>query len=433
MQSTFLKSLFAIIILGWSMSVWAQEASESEKKSSCITCHLEMGDELAAPIEGMKEDVHDRQGLSCEDCHGGDPTVGFDGDMEASMDPEKGYIGIPKRTEIPQFCARCHSDPNYMRRFNPRVSTDQLSRYKTSTHGKLLEQGDTKVATCTDCHGVHGIRTAKDARSAVYPLNIPETCGQCHADEEYMQDYRIPTNQIEEFKQSVHGMALLEKGDQAAPACNDCHGNHGANPPGAPSIAFVCGQCHLNNSELFFESPHKEAFDEMGLPECETCHGNHAIEHPTDAMVGAGEQSICTDCHEEDSKGYVTAVAMRQQIEKLKSQMSLADSLVTKAERAGMQVSEAQFKLNDADDALIKARTTVHSLSVSQMSAVTEEGMKLSEEALQTGREALAELQFRRKGLAVSMVVICILAIGLYMKIKDVDKKHPLRTSDKLT
>ncbi|MFQ5770806.1 MAG: cytochrome c3 family protein, partial [bacterium] len=301
--------LLTLLFFGGAVFTFAQEEAQALKDNSCIACHLEMGDELAIPVEGMKEDVHARQGLSCADCHGGDPKAGFDGDLEAAMDPAKGYNGVPKRMDIPQFCARCHSDPNYMRRFNPRVSTDQFDRYKTSVHGRLLHKGDIKVATCTDCHGVHGIRDAKDARSSVYPLNIPNTCGRCHADSDYMQDYGIPTDQIAAYQGSVHGKAVLEKGDLAAPACNDCHGNHGASPPGAPSIAYICGQCHLNNSELFLKSPHRAAFEELELPECETCHGNHDIQHPTDDMLGVGENSICLDCHEEDSKGYVTAVA----------------------------------------------------------------------------------------------------------------------------
>ncbi len=404
------------------------QTSEPGQSNSCVSCHLEIGDELALPVEGMKEDVHERQGLSCQDCHGGDATAGFDGDPDASMDPAKGYIGVPKRTEIPQFCGRCHSDANYMRRFNPRAATDQLSSYQTSTHGKLLKQGDMKVATCIDCHGVHGIRDAKDSRSSVYPLNIPQTCSRCHADADYMNDYGISTAQTQQYQNSVHGVALLEKGDQAAPACNDCHGNHGASPPGAPSIAFVCGQCHLNNSELFLKSPHRAAFDEMELPECETCHGNHDIQHPTDEMLGVGDKSICIDCHEDDSKGYVTALAMRQQIEILKERIFLADSLVSKAERAGMQVSDAKFQLNDADDALIKARTIIHSLSTARMKEVTEAGLTLTEEATQTGWAALAELQFRRKGLAISLVVILILAAGLYFKIKEIDRKYPQRS-----
>ncbi|MFQ5676121.1 MAG: multiheme c-type cytochrome, partial [bacterium] len=170
------KAIFSLVLFfGGVCTLPAQEASQSSEINTCVSCHLEIGDELALPVEGMKEDVHARQGLSCVDCHGGDPTAGQDGDPDASMDPAKGYIGAPVRSQIPQFCGRCHSDPNYMRRFNPRVATDQLDRYKTSVHGQRLQQGDAKVATCIDCHGVHGIHGAKDARSSVYPLNIPET------------------------------------------------------------------------------------------------------------------------------------------------------------------------------------------------------------------------------------------------------------------
>lgn len=415
--------LFTLVGL-FAQTVFAQE----KQVNSCVSCHLEIGDELALPVEGMKGDVHSRQGLSCADCHGGDPTAGLeDGDPEAAMDPAKGYIGVPKRSEIPQFCSRCHSDPEYMHRFNPRAATDQYDNYKTSIHGKLLLQGDGNVATCIDCHGVHGILNAKDARSSVYPLNIPATCGRCHSDSDYMAPYGIPTDQASEYRTSVHGVALLEKGDMAAPACNDCHGNHGATPPGAPSIAFICGQCHLNNSELFFQSPHKSAFDELELPECEACHGNHSIQHASDKMLGTDESSVCADCHDEGSEGWAIAHAMRQEIDTLKEKYAIADSIVLKAERAGMQVQEALFQLKDVNNALIKSRTMVHSFSTDKIKEVSKGGIDLAEQAALAGEKALAEVQFRRKGLALSLLFICALAVGLYMKIRDADKKHRFR------
>ncbi|MBI3949083.1 MAG: hypothetical protein HY314_01305 [Acidobacteria bacterium] len=45
-----------------------------EKKDTCVECHTQMGDELAAPVTEMQNDVHHRRGLSCADCHGGDPS-----------------------------------------------------------------------------------------------------------------------------------------------------------------------------------------------------------------------------------------------------------------------------------------------------------------------------------------------------------------------
>ncbi|MFQ5628717.1 MAG: cytochrome c3 family protein [bacterium] len=420
------KRFFTVILfLMIAMNIdrgFAQE-EQPEQRNSCIWCHNEIGDELAEPIEGMKHDIHADQGLSCVDCHGGDAYAGFDEDESAAMDPAKDYIGVPDKQDIPQFCARCHSDPNYMRQYNPRVSTDQFDRYKTSVHGQMLAKGDQKVATCVDCHGVHGILAVSDPRAKVYPLNIPATCSNCHADINYMDGYRISTRQVDDYKKGVHGIALLEKGDQAAPACNDCHGNHGAVPPGVPSIGFVCGQCHLNNSELFQASPHKVAFDEEELPECETCHDNHAIEPPTDAMLGVGEQSMCTDCHDDDSKGYLVAAVMAGKIDSLKHNIAAADSLVGVAHRAGMEVSEAQFNVNDANEFLIKARTMIHALSTTKLNDVTKPGNELATTAYEQGITALDGLQFRRKGLALSLFFILILAIGLYYKIKEVDQK----------
>ena len=42
---------------------------------------------------------------------------------------------------------------------------------------------------------------------------------------------RFPATNMPSGSKSVHGKALLEKGDLSAPTCNNCHGNHGAAPP----------------------------------------------------------------------------------------------------------------------------------------------------------------------------------------------------------
>ena len=142
-----------------------------------------------------------------------------------------------------------------MRTFNPSLRVDQLSQYWTSKHGQLLKTGDTKAAVCTDCHGVHGIQSVKFPKSPTFPWNIPQTCGRCHADPNLMKDYQIPTNQLEQYKGSVHAQALFDKKDLSAPACNDCHGNHGAVPPEVQSIASVCRQCHPSRRRAVLEKP----------------------------------------------------------------------------------------------------------------------------------------------------------------------------------
>lgn len=396
----------------------------AEKKDTCVSCHRDLDGEAAAPVQGMRQDVHAEYGLSCADCHGGDATQE---DMEASMDPRRGYRGAPTAEQIPTFCGTCHADAAYIRRFKPGLRVDQLELYWTSVHGQQHQKGDRKVAQCVSCHGAHGILPGSDPRSPVYPTNVPKTCARCHSDAGLMAGYRIPTDQFDKYRTSVHGRPLLEKGVRGAPACNDCHGNHGAAPPGVSSVSNVCGQCHPVNSELLAQSPHQKPFEEMGVAACESCHGNHGVQHPTDDMLGAGEGSACTPCHERGSKGYQAAEAMRAEIERLKARRDAAEALILRAEQAGMEVSQARFDLNEVGNALTRARASVHAFSLARLKEVVKEGEALAEGVTRKGEQAMAELQFRRKGLGVSLVIILVVAVALFFKIREVDRRRGLR------
>src|SRR5471032_1026060 len=176
------------------------------------------------------------------------------------MSHKKGFKGHIARTAIPKLCATCHRDANAMRKFRPQQRIDQFAEYQTSVHGKRLAAGDTKVATCIDCHSVHDIRAVKDAVSPVHPLHVADTCGRCHSDKERMAPYKIPTNQLAEYRTSVHWEAMTKRRDLSAPSCASCHGNHGAKPPQLESISEVCGSCHVLFEQLYSRSVHKAIF-----------------------------------------------------------------------------------------------------------------------------------------------------------------------------
>ncbi|MFQ6617773.1 MAG: cytochrome c3 family protein, partial [Fidelibacterota bacterium] len=299
-------------------------------KDQCIQCHDVLEGRLRDPVVGFEGDVHYQEGLSCSDCHGGDPAKE---DMDEAMDPAKGYVGVPDPLKVPEFCSRCHGNPEYMKKYNPALPVDQVEKYNTSIHGKKLRRGDRKVAQCASCHEAHGIRKANDPMSSIYPLNIPETCSRCHSDPKYMQEYKIPIDQHSKFVQSVHGYALFEKRDvRGAPACNDCHGNHGAIPPGVESIAFVCGLCHSYNFELYEKSPISNYFTQLGLHGCQVCHGNHDVRKPTDEMVGVGKFSICITCHTKKDKGWNAAKEMGVLIDSLREKYESVEEVLKSAE-----------------------------------------------------------------------------------------------------
>jgi len=383
------------------------------QKNSCVDCHAKLEDELKAPAESFKLDVHQQFGLGCQDCHGGNPALD---DQDKAKD--KTFKGAPKRAQVPEFCARCHSDSAYIKAFNPRLRVDQLDLYKTSRHGELLKKGDTKVAVCTDCHGVHGIQTAKHPKSLTFPWNIPQTCGRCHADANLMKAYKIPTDQLAEYKQSVHAQALFEKKDMSAPACNSCHGNHGAAPPDVKSIAFVCRQCHPSAGELFSKSPHKKAFDETGFSECDACHGKHKILRPTDEMLGTGEGAVCIQCHEPGSKPFVAAGRMKELLADLSSEIEADQSLLGRAERKGVEVSDPKYRLQEIHTLLVSVRNLTHALDVADIEKKVGEGKSLLVEVRTSGEAALREAKLRRTGLVVATVFLILFAFAFYLKIR---------------
>jgi len=414
-----------LVVLAGVVSIWpAYAQAQQSRRNACVECHSQLGDKLGAPVSQLPESVHGKAGLSCADCHGGDPTAD---DMDAAMSPMEGYRGAPEPAEVPRFCGRCHSDERYMRRYRPRIPVDQEKAYWTSMHGTLLKRGDTKVAQCVSCHGSHEIRAVNDPRSTVYPTRVPLTCKKCHANSEYMAEYGIPTDQFEKYKKSVHGIALLEKGDTGAPACNDCHGNHGAVPPGVASVANVCGHCHVSPRELFVASPHKKAFDDMGLSECIVCHGNHEVKRPSDEMLGVEEQATCAECHGEGDPGYLAAKSMKEAIVTLAARIDSTRELIARASEAGMEMSDEELELREAENRLVMARNLVHTLDPDTLASVTKEGRRIVSGVQEAGFAALHELSVRRIGLAVSALIIVLLILALYMTLREIEGRGAAR------
>ncbi|MFY9555555.1 MAG: cytochrome c3 family protein [Blastocatellia bacterium] len=395
----------------------------AQKKNSCIECHSQLDGALFEPVRLSKGDVHDARGLSCVDCHRGDAAQD---DMAAAMDKRKGFIGKPKPANLPAFCGRCHSNADFMKTFNPGLRVDQEREYSTSVHGKLLKGGDQKVATCVSCHGEHGVRAINDPLSRVYSVNVAETCGSCHANAEYMKSYKIPHDQFDKYKTSVHAKALYDKQDLSAPTCNDCHGNHGAAPPGLASVANVCGQCHVRQASLFTSSPHKTVFSLMQVGECIQCHSNHGIAPPGDEMLGVGDKSVCTDCHSQGDSGYAAAEKMKARMDEMTAGITRSNDILNRAERAGMEVSKAKFELSEARDALTQARVMVHTFSTGELDKVIDPGLEISNKGYEAGGAALAELSFRRKGLAASLFFILLFAALIYLKVREVEKRQGL-------
>ncbi|MGC8653411.1 MAG: ammonia-forming cytochrome c nitrite reductase subunit c552 [Candidatus Kryptoniota bacterium] len=470
-------------------SVVSMSYAQDKPVDRCLSCHTDIGSEEAI---AYVNDVHYRAGVTCADCHGGDPTID---DQDSAMNISKGYIGVPKPVNIPQICgrchgqassdlkvkyhlndvvddylssvhgralrqrnegpqcvschgvhnivnvndkkspvyptnvtktcAKCHSNPDYMKKFNPGLPVDQYEKYLTSVHGKRNEAGDAKAATCVSCHSNHLIRSVKDPRSSVYPTNIPQTCAHCHSNKQYMQAYHIPTNQFDDYRKSVHGVALLQNSDLSAPACNSCHGNHGAVPPGASSVVSVCGTCHQSNADLFDRSVHKKVFEKDKLPDCVVCHSNHLVIRPNDSMVGLGNGTICGKCHKAAGDSAAAAILnIKAVLDSLTNGQKDAEVLLGRAEQLGMDVSDVRYSLKDVNQSLIEARVKIHAFETGPVLASAQPGLKIVAEAQRSAIDAVNEYYYRRNGLGIATLINTLLVILLYLKLREIERKQ---------
>jgi len=141
--------MFVLVIAAcWSVPATLLAADDTV----CIQCHGGLDGRLAAPVAEWRTSIHAANSISCHDCHGGDPT-----DFAMAMSPERGFIGVPEYTEVPDFCGRCH--------------VGVAAEYKAGAHGKAIEKGG---AQCVVCHGNHSVQ-----RASLSLIN-EESCSRCH-------------------------------------------------------------------------------------------------------------------------------------------------------------------------------------------------------------------------------------------------------------
>ena len=407
--------------------------------NSCLACHSTLPEErLATPARlFVATDVHREKGFACVDCHGGNPASGDKrqshdiGGRESAM----AFRGKPTGQTIIATCARCHSDAELMRTFAPKQRVDQATEYAASVHGKQLAAGDHNVATCASCHGAHGVRLVSDAKSPVFPTNVANTCAGCHANDKHMAGYKLPdgsalpTHQFADYQKSVHYNALTKTNDLSAPTCNDCHGNHGAAPPGVGSIANVCGTCHAVFAQKFATSVHEPIFDKG----CVECHGNHAVLKPSDQMLSAAAPGVCQPCHNADDKtdkGAAAATAMRSDIEQLKNTVERTGGLIARIKNAGIEVSDEQLALREASSKVTLARTEMHGFDPTRITPIIAEGMTIAAAVDAAGQKGVSELRFRRRGLFASLAAILMFVVALGLKVRQIDRRdHERRSS----
>jgi predicted CXXCH cytochrome family protein len=173
----------------------------------------------------------------------------------------------------------------------------------------------------------------------------------------------------------------------------------------------------------------KHKFQQVDLPGCATCHGHHNIQSPSDEQLGMTSEAVCTQCHNQGRLGATflgarIAEDMRQGMDDLKSKIALAEQKLDHAERLGMEVRDARFRLREANDALKMARTVVHSFALEPLQQTLAVGMEISDASAQAADAAVEEYRYRRIWLGLSLIPILIVVgvLLLYIRALPVDR-----------
>jgi cytochrome b subunit of formate dehydrogenase len=273
-------------------------AAASLMPQKCAECHAQAVKEFAGSPHGQAARAGDRDAPSCASCHG---------PVHQIRSADKGDSVLAKR-QIAAACVQCHGNQEFITRHKLPLARP-VEQYLNSVHARAVAAGK-NAATCTDCHGSHGIYSARDARSGVNHWNVAATCSKCHSE--------IAKTYLE----SVHGEAM-QKGDHDAPVCTDCHGEHlimAAKSPESPvSVKNVssetCARCHgdarmaqrhglpADRVPSYEDSYHGLAFREGSVraANCVSCHGIHNIYRASDTRSTVNSANLpktCGKCHQ---------------------------------------------------------------------------------------------------------------------------------------
>jgi formate dehydrogenase gamma subunit len=301
----------------------------------CASCHGEKGMTNAAGksifVDSAKFKGSIHGGLGCQSCHT---------DIQEYPHPKK--ITLPQCSNChtdeaakvaksihgqmfpgTQACLNCHGNGNVheVKKAAPTAGNecaachgDIIKDYQASVHFEARKHGDPASPLCLTCHGsAHTLTQRSDPASPVAKKNLADTCGSCHANPQFLAKHQIDfAKPVEAYRLSVHGKAVAA-GNENAPSCSDCHGNHAVfrgrdqrSKINHWNVPATCGTCHKDIQNVYQESVHGSAVARgvRNSPVCTDCHGEHNILAPkeTGSLVNAARVSTvtCGHCHSDE-------------------------------------------------------------------------------------------------------------------------------------
>ncbi len=255
--------------------IHAQALKQGDGKAAgCMDCHGSPHGILAA--SDPKSQVHrSRIPATCGSCHGQKFVMAASGhSSQTYVSYQESVHGraVAAGSKTAAVCTDCHNAHNILRASDPqspifkfnvpatcaRCHGTAKAEYVQSIHGQAVARGNWQAPVCTDCHGIHSIKSHVDPQSSVAAQALARTtCARCHEGVRLSQEFSMPDRRATTYLESYHGLAS-KLGSNVVANCASCHGVHNILPSSDPRstisrahLVETCGKCHPGVTEKF--------------------------------------------------------------------------------------------------------------------------------------------------------------------------------------
>jgi hypothetical protein len=163
--------------------------NHTERNISCsLECHEDVIRKRASDnFQQWSDSLHSEYYVTCDACHGGDPTAKTEAGAHATMKGPNDPNSSIYFKNIPDTCGKCHAE--------------ELDHFKNTMHFQRL-RSESLAPSCSTCHKPHTFKVLK--ASELIPL-----CSVCHNQKDNIatasvpQDAKLALEKANEFQAEV--------------------------------------------------------------------------------------------------------------------------------------------------------------------------------------------------------------------------------------